>query len=273
MTEPKRILQSAGSDDELALLRSASLDGPSDRVVKQTLTAMGIAGATMTASTTAGAAAKAMGASLPPAAAKASGLTVLVKWVGVAGFAALAGWGGLSMLGADPPKEQPVAAAATTTTPQQREVPAIEAAGSERVAPRDADVSHVPNAPAPPATTARADAKRPVAAPVLDAPPPPAEPARKPSLGEEVAALDDARKRMDEDPEAALSKLEAYRSSFKGGALAQEAEVLRIEALARAGKHNAARSAASSFLAAHPSSPLAARVRRVLQPPSKTPAE
>ena len=49
-----------------------------------------------------------------------------------------------------------------------------------------------------------------------------------------VAALDKARKAMDEDPDAALAALEDYDKGFKGGVLSQEAEVLKIEALARA---------------------------------------
>ena len=72
---------------------------------------------------------------------------------------------------------------------------------------------------------------------------------------------------IDEDPEEALAELEAYRRKFSGGALAQEAEVLRIESLARSGRDDQARQAATAFLRAHPDSPLAARVQTVLAAP------
>jgi hypothetical protein len=84
-------------------------------------------------------------------------------------------------------------------------------------------------------------------------------------LAAEVAALDGARNSLADDPDAALAALEAYNSKFKkGGALSQEAEVLRIEAMMRAGEQEKARALASAFLAKHPSSPLAQRVRSLV---------
>ena len=69
--------------------------------------------------------------------------------------------------------------------------------------------------------------------------------------------------------DAALEAIEDYQSKFGDGMLAQEAKVMRIESLQRAGKHEQARAAAQQFLAQHPSSPLAPRARKVLSSTDK----
>jgi outer membrane protein assembly factor BamD (BamD/ComL family) len=87
---------------------------------------------------------------------------------------------------------------------------------------------------------------------------------KAPDLVAEVEALDEARRALSSDPEAALAAIDAYHSRFEGGALGHEATVLRIEALVRAGQSERARAAGAAFLARHPSSPLAQRVRNLL---------
>jgi hypothetical protein len=59
----------------------------------------------------------------------------------------------------------------------------------------------------------------------------------------------------------ALSALDGY----KGKSLGVEATVLRIEALVKKGDHARASALASSFLAAHPKSPYASRIRALLR--------
>ena len=61
----------------------------------------------------------------------------------------------------------------------------------------------------------------------------------------------------------ALDTLDEYRARFPHGALADEATVLRIEALARMGEETKASNLARAFLNAHPRSPYAARVLQV----------
>lgn len=61
----------------------------------------------------------------------------------------------------------------------------------------------------------------------------------------------------------ALATLDTYSRSTPRGALTLEAEVLRIDALARSGRSNQARARASAFLARYPRSVLAARVRQL----------
>jgi hypothetical protein len=87
-----------------------------------------------------------------------------------------------------------------------------------------------------------------------------------PTLGDEVTALDRARRAMtDGDAAGALRRLDDYEARFAHGALFEEAEVLRIEALLAEGDRGTASRVANRFLAAHPSSPHAARVRALLE--------
>jgi outer membrane protein assembly factor BamD (BamD/ComL family) len=62
----------------------------------------------------------------------------------------------------------------------------------------------------------------------------------------------------------ALSALDGYDASFPHGVLAQEAEAMRIDALVRSGQSSAANARASRFLALHPDSPQAPRVRALI---------
>ena len=90
----------------------------------------------------------------------------------------------------------------------------------------------------------------------------PADPVARASLTRELAALDRARLTLAHgDARGALGQLEAYQRSFPRGRLAVEAEVLRIDALAKIGRAVEARQHAQSFLRLHPNSVLATRVR------------
>jgi hypothetical protein len=67
---------------------------------------------------------------------------------------------------------------------------------------------------------------------------------------------------------ASLDMLEQYDDNFSERRLGPEAEVLRIEALLAQGRRPAAEVLARRFLATHPKSPLAQRVRSLLDAPS-----
>jgi hypothetical protein len=85
---------------------------------------------------------------------------------------------------------------------------------------------------------------------------------RETMLTEELGALDRARVALaGGDARRALDELEAYDRRFTNGRLQLEAEVLRIDALAKVGRKDAARSRAEAFLRRHPNSVLTARVR------------
>ncbi|MBI4703373.1 MAG: hypothetical protein HY744_19840, partial [Deltaproteobacteria bacterium] len=89
-----------------------------------------------------------------------------------------------------------------------------------------------------------------------------------PTLAAEVEALDRAQAEIEADPEATLRRLDEYESGYRDGSLGPEAQVLRIEALARAGKIEQARALGHAFLAHHPASPHAQRVRSILAAPA-----
>jgi len=91
---------------------------------------------------------------------------------------------------------------------------------------------------------------------------PEAEAARSALLSAELGALDRARLALaGGDARRALEAVDAYDRRFPAGRLQLEAEVLRIDALAKLGRKDAARQHAEAFLRRHPNSVLATRVR------------
>jgi hypothetical protein len=127
----------------------------------------------------------------------------------------------------------------------------------------------VPSTPTPPAGAPS------VAAQAADVPGPATPPpVRAPTaasassdLRAELAALDKVRTTLSAgDPDGALSLLASYLRTFPRGRLRLEAEVLRIDALARSGQTALAARQAQSFLERHPNSVLAERVRPYAKP-------
>jgi hypothetical protein len=83
-----------------------------------------------------------------------------------------------------------------------------------------------------------------------------------PALSAELGALDAARSKLASgDATGALTALDAYARNFPHGKLGLEAEVVRIDALAKSGQTAAARKRAEAFMKRHPDSVLASRVR------------
>ena len=116
-----------------------------------------------------------------------------------------------------------------------------------------------PSTTTPPTTTPeRARAKAATAAPMREDGPRPAAS----SVDAELALLERAKESLDRRrPAAALATVAEYEQRHPHGVLAIEAQVIRIEALAQAGRVQQASSAAHAFLAAHPNTVQAARVR------------
>lgn len=86
------------------------------------------------------------------------------------------------------------------------------------------------------------------------------------ALAAELAALDAVRVKLAAgEPKAAQQLLDVYQRDFPKPRLALEAEVLRIDALDRAGQSEAARKRAAAFVQAHPKGVLTGRVRRYLE--------
>jgi outer membrane protein assembly factor BamD (BamD/ComL family) len=85
-------------------------------------------------------------------------------------------------------------------------------------------------------------------------------------LDEEVVLLERAQEALaHEDGSTALAIVSRYETRFPKGVLAEEAEVVRIEALALAKESDRAAERAQRFLDAHPHSPHADRARSILE--------
>jgi hypothetical protein len=111
---------------------------------------------------------------------------------------------------------------------------------------------------APASTEAPTDgAKASSAAPLPRAPQPPPS-----TLSDEISAIDRARAAIAAgDGVRGLQLVDDYQRRFPRGMFTQEAEVLRVEALVVRGDRAGARRAVERFLAAHPASPHAPRLR------------
>jgi len=86
--------------------------------------------------------------------------------------------------------------------------------------------------------------------------------AAAPTLEDELKAVDEARAAfVGHDPALALERVTSYRRRFPAGHFMDETEALEIQALVALGRKEEARSRAGRFLALHPESPYAQRVR------------
>ncbi len=232
MEEPRRLTDGTGTELERALVQELrSYRGPRD-MRAHTLAAIGATGAT--------------------------GLTaggVLAWWSGKTWFyKLLLTVSATSLLGAVPAGY--ILLRQEATPPAPRVLPAV--------APRQ------PQLPAPAITTAA-----PTAAASIDNPSPHPTLVRPPrngvatgaNLRAELATLDQVRSTLARgDFSEALALLEAYFGTFHHGRLRLEAQILRIDALAKAGQTDEARSYAKDFLRRHPNSVHAARLQSIVEP-------
>lgn len=90
------------------------------------------------------------------------------------------------------------------------------------------------------------------------------EPDPEPSIDPaEILALRAAQRLLAQDPAEALAQLERHGAEYPRSSLAPQRAVARMNALCQLGRVDEARTVADDFIAAHPSSPLLARVRSV----------
>lgn len=119
---------------------------------------------------------------------------------------------------------------------------------------------------APPVITATAPAPPP--SPMVIASPPPAPrvvapPAERDDLPAELRWIESAQTALAaDDPAAARAALRGHARAFPHGHLSEEREALGVQVLCASGRAEEARLAAAAFVARHPTSPQAARVRR-----------
>lgn len=83
------------------------------------------------------------------------------------------------------------------------------------------------------------------------------------SLAAEAKLLLRAKAALASNPQKALANVDEHDAAFGGGALGEEREVIRIEALVRLGKRDEAARAAAAFRARHPQSSHLPRVERL----------
>jgi len=234
MSEPRRLREEGGSVLEQALLDAGASYRSSPHARARTLAALGIAGtAALTASTAGGASSAAL--------LSKAGWTKFLAISGL-GVTAAAPVGYYAWQKAQAPEPAVVAVAA--------------APRAER--PRPAAVEQPPEAPPVAEVT-------PEPARVAPAPKAEARTHSASALAAELGALDAVRSRLASgDAGSALALLDDYSRAYPRGRLVLEAEVLRIDALAKSGQMAQAKKRAELFLKRHPKSVLASRVRTYL---------
>jgi hypothetical protein len=240
------------NDDARTLIERASrYDGPSPddraRVRRALVTAIG-AGAALTSSTTAAGASAAAGATVATGGAS---IASLLGWMVVGAGVGLATALPVAML-IDPPARASGARVEATAQPPK---PAEPRAATKPEGPglQPDERSEKPAALDPPAPGVRNRAIRPAPSALVEA--------RADDLARESRLLSEAQRELAAGrPQAALAALEHHETTFPRGALTPEREAARVLAACAAGHRLQARQLAQQFMAAHPTSPLRARV-------------
>jgi hypothetical protein len=232
--DPRRLKDEAESTVELLLLEAGASYRSSPETRARTLAALGLAGSAVVSAGAAGV---------------------------LSSFASKLGWGKvllLSSIGAG--VIAPVGYVTWNRLHSGREESA-KVVAAPPVSPSPT-VTSTPAITPPPALTPEQQAEPEVTAAVAK---PEAKPACKTALSAELGSLDAARAKLGAgDASGALAQLDDYSRSYPRGCLVLEAEVLRIDALAKSGQKAAAKKRAEAFLRRHPNSVLASRVRGYL---------
>jgi TolA-binding protein len=223
--EPLRVV--GATELERRLLAAAGGELPDPALRARMTRAIGLAGIAASSAAAAGSAPAATGASLPwpVISASVAALALTGAAIGYAGHRA-------------PPAAQPI----------------MQPAPPRAIAPAPAPAPIAAPQEAAPALAAPAIRRRhsTAAAPATD-------------LRAEIALLDAARAAVADGADArALALLRRYETRYPAGTFRPESTALRIEALARLGQRQEARKLGADFLASHPDSPVAGRVRRAL---------
>lgn len=246
--EPKRLFD-VGEDDELrAALRDARGELPNEARLEAIFMRL-----------PSGSGGGGGGGDAPPPPTVAPKFGVAGAALGVVGVAIL---GGAIYLGvrANAPKDRP---APTTTVAGAT----VTGAVSERVA------SAVPpseSASSATTVTARSVGDPPRTPPSVSAPPSASSPARS-----EIEILREAQSNASSSPGRAIALCDEHARLYPSGALSEEREFIRIQALMAAGRVGEARALADAFEARHPGSAHAVRLEEIVgrakPAPSTTP--
>lgn len=233
MIDPPRLLEDAPTELESSLLQAGRAYRPSPDTRAKALAALGLAGSA---------------ALLSKSSAAAGSLWSLKSLIFGGAVLTLAMGSAVVVLSSS---ARPTRDAPAVTTPQPDPV----ALPAEPRAPTT--TSSATTVPAPRASQA---------APPSEATPPTASGVpRAASITAELAAIDAARSALAAgDNRRALTLLDDHAKRFPRGRLSLEAEVLRIEALARSGQRAAASARAQAFADRYPSSVFTPRVKRFI---------
>ena len=276
MSDPVRLLSSSRDGVARALLHSASAPDPTSdqRDALWSSIASKLPGAVVS-----GAAGGAAGAALAKAAtSKAVGAGMLLKGAIVVGVLGSMAAVGIARPWLSHPEASPEAAPRASASPAPPPLaPVVVPVPPAPVAPAPVMVDPAPQPVAPRSPVPRAFATRraPSAAAEIDTPspvaavgtPPPAENEAAMALHDESASLIRSRQLLRSGAcGQALAQLQQGSTRFPAGALAQEREVLTIEALACGGRATEASTRAEAFVRANPSSVHVSKVRRFTRP-------
>lgn len=248
MSEPRRLREANDNSFERAILDAGASYRSSDEAKARTLAALGLAGTALVSVAAASSSSSLFG--------KLSlGKLLAIVSVGAAAAVPVGYWAfGSQSEPLSPPLRAPMAKSAPPAPPVARPNDAAPTSTLEVAAAPVASVARVE-------TIARAESAAGTRA---------NKPENKASssgalLTGELGALDAARGALAKgEARRALALLDAYQKSYPRGRLALEAEVLRIDALARSGETQAAKQRAAAFVRRHPSSVLSTRVRGYL---------
>jgi hypothetical protein len=249
MSELQRLREASDDAFTRELLESARQDGSPHGAAQRALLAVGAASSPWPQVGAAHAEAAA------PLAAGKAGIPLLVKWLGLA---VLAGGALVAVLPASRGPAEPPA----TYSPSEVNI-AVEPAPPARALPATPPVVE-PELGAPRREPATAPARR-AARSREPRPAVPAAPAASDDTLTQLAELRAVRAALVAGAtQRALSLLDAFGARYPGSPLAEEASVLRIDALADQGRRADALALAQAFLRAHPHSAYAQRLRSKL---------
>lgn len=252
MIAPRRLLDEGGTAVEMALLRSAKGDGPPAGALERAMANLAASGAARSTG--------APGSGITPGANLARWVVELFKWmaIGVMGGALFHGevGAGGAPRAADP---STITRADVSEAPRGDTSAEVDARTTDDKAAAE-EGSGQSEAPAaekarPAGNDRQKQAARGPSAPAA---------ARAPSLAEEIALLDSARRALTKgDTRAALAALDTHAQTFPSGSLRPEAAVLRVDVMVKRGERAAAAEAAKAILEARPTGPYAGHLRSI----------
>jgi hypothetical protein len=246
MNGPTRLLDSSSNPAARDLLRAGVAERPRSAARRSTALALGLSASAIAASTTTAAAATVV---------TASAATVALKSLAVGTLVGLALAGGAAVV-SDVTRARPAIVSAPKPSPEARAPELAPVVASESVPAPVANPSATPPRPSKRVVE--------VTAPTPSAPASASLPEGQ-SLSREIALIDGARRALIAgDVDGALAQLQDYDGRLRTGTLDREAQLLRIDALARAGQRGAARALAQRYLESYPSDPHAARLRALV---------